>query len=141
MPKEAFYTWSGPEPHRKIFEIRWAKETDVDPAKTVIYLPPPPEDSPDGVFEMIGNGGDVTELDRLIAALKRAKRAMLGTSTGVDAVVDSLSEVEDSAARKVRKLNSEATGTLSDEQVTRLHAAYDEYDQIVDERRGMSDTE
>jgi hypothetical protein len=81
MPKEAFYTWSGGLPHRKIFELRWAKETDVDPAKTVVYLPPLPAETPDGVFEMIGNCGDVTEIDRLIAALKRAKRTMLGDNT------------------------------------------------------------
>lgn len=90
MPKEAFYTWSGSLPHRKIFELRWAKETDVDPAKTAVYLPPLPEETPDGVLEMIGNSGDTTEIDRLIAALKRAKRAMLGTSTGVDSVNDEI---------------------------------------------------
>lgn len=78
MPKEAFYTWSGPAQHRLIFELRWAKETDVDPAKAVLYFPPLPEETPDGVFEMIGNGGDVTELDRLITVLKRARRALLG---------------------------------------------------------------
>jgi hypothetical protein len=77
-----------------IFELRWAKETDVDPAKTVVYLPPLPVETPDGVYEMIGNGGDTTEIDRLIAALKRAKRAMLGTDTGADGLAEGKISVE-----------------------------------------------
>lgn len=73
MPKETFKDWKTGE--RTLFELRWAKQDDVDPARTVVYLPP---QHADGVVEMIGNGGDTSEIDRLIAALKRAKRAMVG---------------------------------------------------------------
>ncbi len=79
MPKETFKDWKTGE--RTLFELRWAKKNDVSPGQLVMYFPPPPRETPDGVFEMIGNDGDVTEIDRLIAALKRAKRSLTGEDT------------------------------------------------------------
>lgn|SRR5687768_12696930 len=75
MPKETFYTLD-PEPVLGL-TVRWAPATEVNPGQVLIN------------DALIANSGDASGLDRLIQSLKRARRAMRGTTTAADMAVDS----------------------------------------------------